>query len=319
MVSKNIKSLIFNRQLLVLVAIILVAIIVLPQFSAFSGSINKITSLDIKLAVVAFVLILGTYFAGAGTYYFLARKPLRYGLTVVVQFCAMFVNRILPAGIGAIGVNFGYLKRFGHTNIQSGTIVGLNNLLGFFGNFLIIIVALLLSGITLPQESAITGNELYLLVALPGVILLVYFLINKKRRNKLLKSLISVKTLLLAYADEPFILLKALFSSMALTILHMLSLLCSMYAIGGSVSFAVVVLVFSLGVGVGASVPTPGGLGGVEAGMVAGFVAFGMPANTALAGVLLYRLISFWMPLVLGGLAFVYVQNKGLVRFKNTK
>jgi len=157
------------------------------------------------------------------------------------------------------------------------------------------------------------------LVALPGVILLVYFLINKKRRNKLLKSLISVKTLLLAYADEPFILLKALFSSMALTILHMLSLLCSMYAIGGSVSFAVVVLVFSLGVGVGASVPTPGGLGGVEAGMVAGFVAFGMPANTALAGVLLYRLISFWMPLVLGGLAFVYVQNKGLVRFKNTK
>lgn len=313
---KNIKTILLSRQVLLFVAILLVAIIILPQLSAFSGSLEKITKLNFTLSTLAFVLILGTYFAGAATYYFLARKPLKYFLTVLMQFAAMFVNRVLPAGIGAIGVNFGYLKRFGHNNVQAGTIVGLNNLLGFVGNSIIILVVLLLSGVSLPADSSIKGSWLYLLILIPGVILGIYLALNKKRRTKLLKSFKNIKTLLLAYADNPIILLKALLSSMTLTIFHMLSLMCSMYAIGGSVSLAVVVLVFSLGVGAGASVPTPGGLGGLEAGMVAGFIAFGMPANTALAGVLLYRLISFWIPLLIGALAFVYAQSHGYIRFK---
>lgn len=316
--NKSLKSWLFSRQIILLAAIIIVAIIALPQFSAFSGSLNKITNLNFVLAALAFLLISGTYFAGAGTYYFLARKPLKYLLTVIMQFAAMFVNRILPAGIGAIGVNFGYLKKFGHSNVQAATIVGLNNFLGFFGNFLVILAALLLSGITVPQNAVIKGDWLYLLIALPGLILLIFFVVDKKRRNKLIKSLINIKALLLAYADAPMILLKALCTSITLTMLHMLCLLCAMYAIGGSVSLAVVIIVFSFGVGVGASVPTPGGLGGVEAGMVAGFVAFGMPASTALAGVLLYRIISFWLPLLIGGAAFAYVQSKGYIKFRNS-
>jgi len=319
MTIKNFKELFLSRQILLFLVIIILALIILPQLSAFSGSLEKISNLDFSLALLAFALIMGTYFAGAATYYFLSRKPLRYLLTVVIQFAAMFVNRVLPAGIGAIGVNFGYLKRFGHSNIQSATIVGLNNLLGFVGNSIIILLVLLLSGIALPSNSSVKGSWLYLLILVPGIIVLMYFTINKKIKIKLYKSMQNIKALLLAYADSPVIILKALLSSMTLTILHMLCLMASMYAIGGSVSLAVVVLVFSLGVGAGASVPTPGGLGGLEAGMVAGFIAFGMPANTALAGVLLYRIISFWIPLIIGGAAFVYAQSQGYIRFKNPK
>ncbi|MEX2552264.1 MAG: lysylphosphatidylglycerol synthase transmembrane domain-containing protein [Actinomycetota bacterium] len=45
---------------------------------------------------------------------------------------------------------------------------------------------------------------------------------------------------------------------------------------------------------------TPGGLGLVEAGMSSTFTAFGLPAATAVVGVLGYRLISFWLPLLAG-------------------
>jgi uncharacterized membrane protein YbhN (UPF0104 family) len=41
-----------------------------------------------------------------------------------------------------------------------------------------------------------------------------------------------------------------------------------------------------------------------------------MPATTAFAAVILYRLISFWFVLLIGAGAFVYVQNKGLIKFK---
>jgi len=47
-----------------------------------------------------------------------------------------------------------------------------------------------------------------------------------------------------------------------------------------------------------------GGLGGAEAGLTAGFVAYGLTSNRALAVTLLYRLLTYWLALVIGALAF---------------
>jgi uncharacterized protein (TIRG00374 family) len=50
--------------------------------------------------------------------------------------------------------------------------------------------------------------------------------------------------------------------------------------------------------------PLPGGVGGVEGGMIGAFIAFGTPASLAVLGVLAYRAISFWLPTLPGGLAY---------------
>jgi uncharacterized protein (TIRG00374 family) len=70
------------------------------------------------------------------------------------------------------------------------------------------------------------------------------------------------------------------------------------------VSFAIVLIVLTIGVAGGTAVPTPGGLGGAEAGLTAGFVAYGLTSNRALAVTLLYRLLTYWLALVIGALAF---------------
>src|SRR5262249_35285630 len=57
-------------------------------------------------------------------------------------------------------------------------------------------------------------------------------------------------------------------------------------------------LFFSLGMLVSTATPTPGGLVGAEAGLFAGFVAYGVSAPTAGAVVLLYRLVTYWLPLL---------------------
>jgi uncharacterized membrane protein YbhN (UPF0104 family) len=51
--------------------------------------------------------------------------------------------------------------------------------------------------------------------------------------------------------------------------------------------------------------PLPGGIGGVEGGMVAALVAFGEPAGLALAAVLTYRAFAFWLPVAPGAVAYV--------------
>jgi uncharacterized protein (TIRG00374 family) len=73
----------------------------------------------------------------------------------------------------------------------------------------------------------------------------------------------------------------------------------SFHAFNASVTVAVLVLGYFLGT-LGALLPLPGGIGGVEGGMIGAFVAFGMPAGQAIVGVLAYRAISFWLPTLPG-------------------
>lgn len=52
------------------------------------------------------------------------------------------------------------------------------------------------------------------------------------------------------------------------------------------------------------ALPLPGGLGGVEAGMVGVYLAFGTHASLAILAGLSYRLISFWLPTLPGAAAY---------------
>jgi uncharacterized protein (TIRG00374 family) len=71
------------------------------------------------------------------------------------------------------------------------------------------------------------------------------------------------------------------------------------HAFGTIVPVAVLVVAYFLGT-LGNLLPLPGGIGGVEGGMIAAFVAFGVPARSAVVAVLAYRAISFWLPTLPG-------------------
>jgi putative heme transporter len=71
------------------------------------------------------------------------------------------------------------------------------------------------------------------------------------------------------------------------------------HAFGTVVPVAVLVMGYFLGT-LGSLLPLPGGIGGVEGGMIGAFVAFGLPASSAVIGVLAYRAISFWLPTLPG-------------------
>src|SRR5205807_814707 len=70
-------------------------------------------------------------------------------------------------------------------------------------------------------------------------------------------------------------------------------------AFGEDVPVAVLVMGYFLGT-LGSLLPLPGGIGGVEGGMIGAFVAFGVPGGRAVVGVLAYRAISFWLPTLPG-------------------
>jgi uncharacterized protein (TIRG00374 family) len=80
------------------------------------------------------------------------------------------------------------------------------------------------------------------------------------------------------------------------------------HAFHSSVAPAVLVVGYFLGT-LGSLLPIPGGIGGVEGGMIAAFVAFGVPAGSAVIGVLAYRAISFWLPTLPGIVGYLALRS----------
>ncbi len=80
------------------------------------------------------------------------------------------------------------------------------------------------------------------------------------------------------------------------------------HAFGSPPPVAVLVMAYFVGA-LANALPLPGGLGGVEAGMIGAFLAFGTHASLAILAVLSYRLISFWLPTVPGAAAYLQLRR----------
>jgi uncharacterized protein (TIRG00374 family) len=82
----------------------------------------------------------------------------------------------------------------------------------------------------------------------------------------------------------------------------------SFRAFGSVIPVAVLVLCYFLGT-LGSLLPLPGGIGGVEGGMIGAFAAFGVPGSHALISVLAYRAISFWLPTLPGVVGYLSLRS----------
>ena len=62
-----------------------------------------------------------------------------------------------------------------------------------------------------------------------------------------------------------------------------------------------------------AAAPTPGGLGAMEAALVAGFTAIGMDGAVAVATVLCYRLATYWLPILPGWVSLRFIERRNYI------
>ncbi len=74
------------------------------------------------------------------------------------------------------------------------------------------------------------------------------------------------------------------------------------HAFGADVDISVILLGYLVGQ-LGGLLPIPGGVGGIDLGLIGMLVAFGAPAAATAAAVLVYRVILFWVPLLGGAVA----------------
>ena len=88
----------------------------------------------------------------------------------------------------------------------------------------------------------------------------------------------------------------------------MLCLWCTFQAFGYTIGLGHLLVAYVVAYSIGTLAPTPGGLGAVEGLLIALFVSFGVPSAIAVAVVLVYRIINFWLPIPPGFIAYAIVR-----------
>ena len=116
---------------------------------------------------------------------------------------------------------------------------------------------------------------------------------------------------LIAVFQRPGKLALGLGGAVLLNLAYIAALDASVRAFGHSLGFSAVAIVYLAGSVVGAAVPTPGGLGGIELAMASGLTATGLPAGVAVSAVLLYRIMTFWIPIPIGWASISWLQKVG--------
>ena len=80
------------------------------------------------------------------------------------------------------------------------------------------------------------------------------------------------------------------------------------HAFGSAPPQAVIVMAYFVGM-LGNTLPLPGGIGGVDGGMIGAFTAFGLDLENAVVAVLAYRAFSFWLPTLPGAVAYLQLRR----------
>jgi uncharacterized protein (TIRG00374 family) len=82
----------------------------------------------------------------------------------------------------------------------------------------------------------------------------------------------------------------------------------SFHAFGDPPPWPVIVMAYFVGM-LGNLLPLPGGIGGVDGGMIGAFAAFGVPLGLAVPAVLAYRVFAFWLPTIPGAIAYFQLRR----------
>ncbi|MEV1062462.1 lysylphosphatidylglycerol synthase domain-containing protein [Streptomyces sp. NPDC050263] len=236
--------------------------------------------------------------------------------TVAAQVAGSFVKIVAPPAVGGVALNTRFLQRAGVRPGLAVASVGASQLFGLGCHILMLLSFGYLTGTEKtpslsPSRTVIAGllTVAVLVLVVTSVPFLRKFVVTRVR-----SLFAGVVPRMLDVLQRPQKLVTGIGGMLLLTACFVMCLDASIRAFGDettSLSIASVAVVFLAGNALGSAAPTPGGVGAVEATLTVGLIAVGLPKEVAAPAVLLFRLLTLWLPVLPGWLAFNHLTRKG--------
>ncbi|MFJ1644129.1 lysylphosphatidylglycerol synthase domain-containing protein [Streptomyces sp. NPDC088258] len=266
------------------------------------------------LAALAFSAL--SYVAAAMSLLGFVPERVPFRRTVMAQVAGSFVKIVAPAAVGGVALNTRFLQRAGVRPGLAVASVGASQLFGLGAHILLLLSFGYLTGTEktaslTPSRTVIAG---LLTVAVLVLVVTAIPFLRKFVVTRLRSLFAGVVPRLLDVLQRPMKLLTGIGGMLLLTGVFVMCLDASIRAFDNGnqqLSYASIAVVFLAGNALGSAAPTPGGVGAVEGALTLGLLAVGLPKEVAAPAVLLYRLLTLWLPVLPGWLSFSHLTRKG--------
>ncbi|KJK13413.1 hypothetical protein UB45_03680 [Terrabacter sp. 28] len=238
---------------------------------------------------------------------------LRFVRTYMTQLAVAFSGLVAPAAVGNIALNTRYLQTSGLQPTLAGASVGVAQVAQFCSYFVLLVVSGVLAGtgpsVSFSPSPVLVAAILAVVIAALG--LLAVPKIRALLTERVMPQVRSALPQVLETFQHPQRLAQLLGGALVLDVSFVAALVCATRAFGAEPSVASVAVVYFAGAIVGSAVPTPGGLGGIEAAMSFGLIQIGVDSAVAVPAVILYRLATYWLPIPFGWFSLNRLQKVG--------
>ena len=300
---------------------VLITLIVVVVFVAVLGSLNfesigeALRGANPWWLVAAFVIGLTPWLGSAMSLQAFSGVKLRLWDATLAQVAASFVGVAAPAGIGPAGVNLRFLTRQGMTMPVAVATVTLLQIYHFLTTITLLLLVVLVSGASL---TGFSFNAMSIVWIAAGVLVLLGALIAIPQvRNFAWKKIqpmwVQVAPQLTRVLANPKQMVYAFFGILIVNAGFIGAFGASLAAFGGHLGVGSLSVTYLLSNTLGSVVPTPGGIGPVEAALTGGLTVAGISAAVALSTSVVFRLLTFYLQIPIGWAALKYMQKKNLV------
>lgn len=237
---------------------------------------------------------------------------LAFGRVFAAQVAGSFVGHLVPAGAGGVAVNVRMLRRCGLSGTAAAGAVAVNAGAAAMVHLIALAAVLALAPYSVPFGSVpVIGMVATILGAVVVLALLTRYAAGWLRRmTSRLGIVVRHGREVLARPDRVALLSVGATAAPAL---HVLTLVAVLHSMGHGTAVPAVALAY-LGASAGAAVlPSPGGIGGLDVALLAALTAVGVTAADAVAAIIVYRLITVWMPLLPGAATFLVLLRRKII------
>ncbi len=301
-------------QMVLLVALVYVAY---PFISTVPAFFSELHNANWWWALLGLAVSALTYVGAAMALWACAGGLVKFRNLAIMQVANTFAATTTPAGVGGLALSTRFLQKGGLGALRATAAVALQQTVQVITHVALLIFFSVAAGTSADLTHFVpSATVLYLIGGAALGVVGTFMFVPRLRRwlgTAVRPRLTEVLGELAELAREPKRLALIVLGCAATTLGAALALWASVEAFGGGTTFITVTVVTMVGGTLASAAPTPGGVGAVEAALIGGLAAFGVPTAVAVPSVLLYRVLTCWLPVFIGWPVMRWLTKKDMI------
>lgn len=306
-----------RKQIIQLVLLVALVYVAYPFISTVPTFFSELRNANWWWALLGLAVSALTYIGAAAGLWACASRMVSFKNLVIMQFANTFAATTTPAGVGGLALSTRFLQKAGLGTVRATAAVAVQQAVQVITHVALLVFFSVAAGASADLSHFVPKTTLLYLIGGLALGALGAFLFVPKLRNWLdtaiRPKINEVGGDLVELVREPKRFALIVLGCAGTTLGMAFTLWCSIEAFGGGTTFVTVTVVTMVGGTLASAAPTPGGVGAVEAALIGGLAAFGVPTAIAVPSVLLYRVLTVWLPVFAGWPIMRWLTEKDMI------